>query len=74
MTSELTTKTGPGEKSRDPFLCVWNSREAGCGGNGTDLGSVMKPKDHLDDPGQLESLRGTVGETRAREFVTGCAS
>lgn len=48
---------------------MWNSREAGCGGNGTDLGSVMKPKDHLDEPGQLESLRGTVGETRAREFV-----
>lgn len=42
-------------------------------GNGTDLGSVMKPKDHLDEPSQLESLRGTVGETRAREFVTDCA-
>lgn len=39
-------------------------------GNGTDLGSVMKPKDQLDGTCQLSSLRKTVGETRTREFVT----
>lgn len=31
MTSELTKKAGPGEKGRDPFPCVWNSTEVGCG-------------------------------------------
>lgn len=31
MTSELTKKAGPGEKGRDPFPCVCNSTEAGCG-------------------------------------------
>lgn len=70
MTSKLIRKAGPGEKSREPFLCVWNSREVGVQGNGTDWGSVKKSKDQLDGTCHLQSVRRTVGETRTREFVT----